>query len=270
MTVRSRNILAVLLILGALCAVLICTGVTEDGYATPTDLKPAEENTGTAEPTEQQPEQPEQPQAEPGTETGEDPENGATGEGELPDGEMPSGGFPGGGMPSGGFPGGGGRGGRGGRGGSSGITPGTALTTAHAAGTGSMLRYGAVLPSAGTDSMQTLVLGGEELALSCGGYSFTASVEEDVLILRSEEGDAWSLTMDVLRTLNISGIRQLVLIGPETETSLDTDLELTGTLYGLERARGFVSADYILLRQDNAWIVQVDGREYRLNGNELC
>ena len=133
-----------------------------------------------------------------------------------------------------------------------------------------MLRYGAVELKAEEDSMQTLVLGGEELPLSCGGYSFTASVEEDVLILCSEDGDAWSLTMDVLRTLKLSGIRQLRLAGPNGETELDTDMELAGALYGRERSRGFVSADFLLLRQGDEWMIQVDGREYRLAGNELC
>ena len=149
------------------------------------------------------------------------------------------------------------------------ITPGKALNSTHASGERSMVRHGAVVPEAGADSMRTLVLGGEELALTCGGSAFTASVEGDVLALRSEEGDAWSLTMDVLRTLNLSGIRELKLAGPETETVLDTALELTGALYGKERAQGFVSADFRLLRQDGEWLVRVDGREYRLSGNEL-
>ena len=126
------------------------------------------------------------------------------------------------------------------------------------------------LDKAGETRMTRLTLGGEELALSCGGAAFTAELEEDVLILRSEESGAWSLTMDVLQTLEISGISRLRLIGPDTEITLDTDLELTGTLYGLERAQGFVSADYLLQRQGDEWIVRVDGREYRLNGNELC
>ena len=54
------------------------------------------------------------------------------------------------------------------------------------------------------------------------------------------------------------------------ETVLDTSLELTGSLYGKERAQGFVSADFQLLRQGNEWMVRVDGREYRLAGSELC
>ena len=132
-----------------------------------------------------------------------------------------------------------------------------------------MIRHGAVVPEADADRMRTLTLGGEELALDCGGYAFTVSVEGDVLVLRSEEGDAWSLTMDVLRTLNLSGIRELKLAGPETETVLDTALELTGGLYGKERMQGFVSVDFRLLRRDGEWLVQVDGREYRLSGNEL-
>ena len=90
-----------------------------------------------------------------------------------------------------------------------------------------------------------------------------------MLILRSEESGAWSLTMDVLQTLEISGISRLRLIGPDTEVMLDTDLELTGPLYGRERSKGFVSADFLLLMRDGEWIIRVDGREYLLSGNEL-
>ena len=275
MRTRGRKLPAILLILCILCTAWIGAAAAEEEAAAP-DPAPAEETAGAGEgeaetdPVEPGEGEPVQP-GEPGEESGENPESGETPEnGEIPENGEWNGSFPGGGgRPSGGFGGfGGGGGGRGGS--SSGITPGKALLSSHAAGKGTMLRYGAVELKTEADSMQALILGGEELTLSCGGSAFTAELEEDVLILRSEEGNAWSLTMDVLQTLKISGVRQLRLIGPDTETTLDTDLELTGTLYGLERAQGFVSADYLLQRQGDEWIVLVDGREYRLNGNELC
>lgn len=252
MKTRSRKIAAILLILCLACLVWACTASAEE----PAAETPAAE---TADAGDAQPE---------GA-----AEEGQEGAQENPEG-APESGFPGGGsFPSGGFPSGGGRpsGGRGGRsGGSSGITPGKALLSSHASGSKTAVRYGTVALTAGEESMQTLILGGEELAVSCSGYAFTAAVEEDVLVLRSEEGNAWTLTMNALKTLNISGIRQLRLIGPDAETVLDTGLELTGSLYGRERSRGFVSADFQLLRQGNEWMVRVDGREYRLAGSELC
>ena len=182
---------------------------------------------------------------------------------EGPEGGMPSG-FPGGGRPAGG-----GRPGGGKDGSSSGITPGKALTSSHARGNSEMLRHGAVALTADTETMDTLTLGGKSLALSCGGHAFTVSLEEDVLILQTDDADDWSLTMDVLKTLNLSGIRQLHLIGPGGETVLDTSMELTGSAYARARASGFVSSDFLLLRRGENWIVQVNEKEYRLLGNEM-
>ena len=256
MTIRNRKLLTVLLILGILCVIRVCAAAAE-GWETPTDLAPAEETGGGTGET---------------GEPGENPEEGSPWDGLFPEGwsgGRPSGGFSGRGRGS--FGGGGFGGGGGGRNGSSsGITAGKALTSDHAKGNSDTLRYGAVALTAETDTMQILTLGGEELPLSCGGYLFTVSVEDDVLVLRSDEGDTWYLTMDLLETLNLSGIRQLRLIGPETETTLDTDLALTGALYGRERAMGFVTADFLLVRQEDEWLVYVDDREYRLSGSELC
>lgn len=253
---RSRKLHAVLLILCALCVFGICAAAAED-VATSTDLAPAEEPV-------------------PGGEilpdgTGENPEEGSIWD------ELFPGGWSGGGRPSGGWGGGGGRpsggfgGGGGGRSGeSSGVTPGKALTSDHAAGSRSILRYGAVALTPEEEGMQLLTLGGEEMTLWCGASSFTATVEDDVLVLRTEGGDEWSLTMDVLKTLSLSGIRQIRFISPEAETTLATDLELTGARYGRERTQGFVSADFLLFRRDGQWMIRVDGREYRLSGSELC
>lgn len=256
MTARSSKILSLLLVLCVVCLAAAGGARAEEPAA---EAAPAGD---TAQPAETQ-----EGQGEAGNGEAEGAREGMPeGAGEAPAGGMPSGGFPGGG--GGGMPSGGGRGG--GKGGeSSGITPGKALSSAHASGKKDMTRYGSVELTAEAEGMQALTLGGEELALTCGGSLFTVSVEEDVLVLCSEEGDAWSLTMDVLKTLKLSGIRQLRLAGPGTETVLDTDLELTGSLYGKERTKGFVSADFLLMLRDGKWMIRVDGREYRLSGNEL-
>ncbi|MCR5297025.1 MAG: hypothetical protein K6E17_06415 [Clostridiales bacterium] len=217
------------------------------------------------EPAQEPAEEPQQPE-EPGNEPTEPEEQaGEPGE-EGPEGR-PSGGFPsGGGKPSGGRPSGGSwKGGTGTNTQTARITAGKALTTTHAKGSGDTRAYGTVELTAAEGSMQVLVLGDEELALDCGGNEFTATLEEDALILRTDGEDAWNVGMDVLKTLNLSGVRQVELISPDAETMLETDMELSGSAYGRERARGYVSADFLLTRQEGEWRVRVEDREYRLS-----
>ena len=213
-----------------------------------------------AEKPETQPEEPETPAGEPETPL-EEPETPA----EEPETAQEEPGRPGGGkMPS--RPSGGarksGKGNTDGQGSGLRITPGQALSSTHASGTGFVRTYGAVDPEAGDGEMNVLSLGGEELALRCGENTFTAGVEEDELILVTDGGDDWSLTMDVLKTLNLSGIGRVRMISPDAEIVLDTDLELTGADYGRERSRGFVSADFTLFRCEGGWRLRVEDREY--------
>lgn len=286
MRTRIRNLAALLTALCILGCFLPCCAVE----VTDTETPPAE--VLSPDTTSSGPEG-DAPEELPGEgETAESPENGEEengeaenpagegeeefpegGEGEFPEGweGMPEGGFPGGGRrPSGGGRGGFSGGGRGGSQNSSSVTPGQALTEKHASGSGNMMRHGAVALTLQSEEMETLQIGGEELGISCSGLPFTASVEEDVLVLRASAGNGWSVAMDSLNTLRLSGIRQIRLIGPDTETTLDTDLELTGRLYGRERAQGFVSGNFTLLLRPEGWAVLVDGREYRLSGTELA
>lgn len=245
---RTRNLKIPALFL-ALALSVFCTAGAEEETA-PAEQQPAVQETVDAGEAS-------------GDETADEGEGAApeTGtEGETTEGQ-PSGG---------GFPGGGGRGGRGGGGRSSGTTPGKALTSAHAKGSGNMLPHGAVALAAGEESMTVLSLGGEELALTCGGYAFTVSIAGEELVLSTEGGDEWSLTMDVLKTLNISGIQTIRLNSQTAETVLYTNMELTGTLYGRERAQGYVSSDFLMIRRQGEWLVTVGGREYRLSGDELA
>ena len=253
---RNRNLPLILLLAFALC---LFHGIAsaEDADA------PAESTAKKSAPAEEASTEEESPGKDPDSEEGDAKDTGEKTE------EGNASGAPGGGKKPAGGRSGGGRGGKSSQN-SSGITPGKALTSSHAKGSRDMLRHGAVALTTGIGSMDTLVLGGKKLTLSCSGHTFLASLEDDVLILRSAEGDEWSLTMDVLKTLQISGIRQLRLIGPEEETVLNTDLELSGAAYGRERAQGFVSSDFLLLRRNGDWIIRVDGREYRLAGSELA
>lgn len=224
----------------------------EEPAEEPSEEKPSEE------PAEEPSEKPEEPAEEPPEEPGKDPsEEPGEEQGENPG--RPSGGR----KPSGSFPSGAGKKGGDDRN-TSRITAGKALTSTHARGTGKVLAYGAVELKAGNGAMPVLTLGGEELALSCGDSEFTAEVRDDVLVLRTDGADDWSLTLDTLETLNISGVRQVEMISPEAETALDTGLELSGAAYGLERSRGFVSTDFLLFRGDGEWHLQVEDREYPL------
>ena len=148
------------------------------------------------------------------------------------------------------------------------ITPGKALSSTHAKGSGSVQVYGAVTAVAGEGGMAVLTLGDDELTLRCGGNVFTAGMEEDELVLVTDGGDDWSLTMDVLKTLSLSGIRRVRMISPDAETVLDTDMELTGSAYGRERSQGFVSSDFVLFRSGGEWRVRVEDREYPMEAVE--
>ena len=230
--------------------------------------EPAQEEQEThAEEPETTSEEPETPAEEPETlsEEPEKPSEEPEKPSEEPENPQEEPGRPGGGkMPS--RPSGGGR--RSGKGNMDGqdsglrITPGKALSSTHASGTGFVRTYGAVDPEAEDGEMELLSLGGEELTLRCGENTFTAGVEEDELILVTDGGDDWSLTMDVLKTLNLSGICRVRMISPDAETVLDTDMELTGADYGRERSRGFVSADFTLFRSEGEWRLRVEDREY--------
>lgn len=152
------------------------------------------------------------------------------------------------------------------------VTPGKALTSAHAKGSGQVLPYGTVQLAIGTGTMEILQVGGEELALSCGGHAFRGKIQGDRLVLTREAGDeaeegpetGWTVTQKALKTLSASGIREIVLIDAEGETALETGIEFSGSSYAKERAEGFVSSDFVLCRRDGSWSVRVEDREYEL------
>ena len=148
------------------------------------------------------------------------------------------------------------------------FTPGKALTSTHASGTGDLTPYDGVKLTTSGAAAETLVIGGEQIGVDCGGASFTASLSRDVLQLRSG-ASGWHFTLAALNTLSVSGVRVLSLSTQDGEYRLDTALQLTGSAYAAERSEGFVSADFAFSLIDGSLTVTVEDRVYRLNGNEL-
>ncbi len=150
------------------------------------------------------------------------------------------------------------------------ITPGVALTTSHAKGSGDLTAHGTVPLTVTGEAEEILYLGGEELAVSAAGSLFTAEIRGDVLALTAETGNEWRFTGLALDTMARSGVRLLVLTGADgSEYRIGTDLALTGPAYGRERAKGLVSADFLFAVSEGEWTVTVEDRVYRLNGTEL-
>ena len=207
-----------------------------------------------------------------GTDDQETPEDAGDQEDENPDdsGQTDEDGPQGGGRrPSGG----GRRGGNaGGKANANTVTPGKALTSTHSKGSGYVLPYGTVKLAVGTEAMKVLEIGGEELNLSCGGQLFKGIINGETLVLTRienvEETNAeeagWTVTQKALKTLSDSGISEVRLIDSGEEVTLKTDLEFSGNAYTKERAQGFVSADFLICRNDGNWSVRVEDREYDL------
>ena len=190
-------------------------------------------------------------------------------------------GRPGGG--SGGFGGGGFGGSRGGSGGGSApegaaeqgfrVTPGQALTSSHASGTGDMRIYGTVSLETSDAEMTLLTLGESELRVTLdGGAAFTASLDESTLLLQPvAAGARWEINLSALQTLKRSGIETLTLAIEDAEIELPTALELGGSVYGMLRAQGLVAKDFTLEISVEARTVYVAGAQYLLtDGGELA
>ena len=190
-------------------------------------------------------------------------------------------GRPGGG--SGGFGGGGFGGSRGGSGGGSApegaaeqgfrVTPGQALTSSHASGTGDMRIYGTVALETSDAEMTLLTLGESELRVTLdGGAAFTASLDASTLLLQPvAAGARWEINLSALQTLKRSGIETLTLAIDGAEIELPTALELGGSVYGMLRAQGLVAKDFTLEISAEGQRVSVNGAQYLLtDGGELA
>ena len=164
------------------------------------------------------------------------------------------------------------------RGGSSGkgsqafvVTPGKALISTHASGTGDMSAYGTVTLTPDEDWMTILSLGGQALEVSRGGEeAFHAAVEEDLLVLTDADPDgSWYFTQYALQVLGRSGVSALSFSTADGEVLIPTDLELTGPAYGRERANGFVASDFVYSLTDEGLLVQVEDRLYAVHDGKL-
>ena len=151
------------------------------------------------------------------------------------------------------------------------ITPGEAITRQHATGSKDMTLYGTVSLTTDEGAMTKLRLGGETLEVTCAGEPITALISGDCLTLRASGGD-WRLTQKALHILRDSGISTLRFMMPDGSIrELHTNLQLTGRRYGLLRARGLVSKDFVLSPAPEAdrWFVEADGERYDLVEKEL-
>ena len=183
---------------------------------------------------------------------------------------------------SGGFGGGGFGGSRGGSSGGSApegaaeqgfrVTPGQALTSSHASGTGDMRIYGTVALETSDAEMTLLTLGETELNLTLdGGAAFTASLDASTLLLQPvAAGARWEINLSALQTLKRSGIETLTLAIDGAEIELPTALELGGSVYGMLRAQGLVAKDFVLEITDEGQTVCVNGARYLLHDGELA
>ena len=149
------------------------------------------------------------------------------------------------------------------------VTPGKALTSTHSAGTKDMQLYGTVELRVDRWQSDRLSMGGEELDVTCGGAYFGATLRQGVLTLKSES-DGWAITQAALKTLNRSGVTDIVVTDGGSSLTLPTGTEMTGTVYAGLRAQGCASSDFVFGVTDGAWTVQVDGRTYSLEDGVLA
>lgn len=148
------------------------------------------------------------------------------------------------------------------------VTPGKALTSTHSMGTKDMQLYGTVALKVDRWQSTQLSMGGEELDVTCGGAYFDATLRQGVLTLKSQS-DGWAITQAALKTLNRSGVSEVVVTDGEDSLTLPTDTDFTGTVYAGLRAQGCASSDFVFGVTDGGWTVQVDDITYDLNDGVL-
>ena len=146
------------------------------------------------------------------------------------------------------------------------ITPGTALTSAHASGTKDMRLYGTVELAASEEPMTTLTLGGEALDIALeDGAPFKAALDGNALTLTAEGGEAWLLNGLSLKRLSDSGIGAITLKTGEWQGELSTDPDLQGEIYARLRTEGVPSSDYRYTVSAAGVLVTVNGETYALD-----
>ena len=151
------------------------------------------------------------------------------------------------------------------------ITPGKALISTHASGTGDMTVYGTVPLTLDGDTMQVLSMGGLALEVSRGGETdFQAALADDRLGLSSNEEGCWYFTQYALQTLAKSGVSALSFSTDTGSVEIPTDLTLSGMAYGRERAGGFVASDFLfMLTDDEGLFLNVEDRYYAVRDSVM-
>ena len=176
------------------------------------------------------------------------------------------GGFSGGGLPSGG----GGMGDMAEQEQGFHVTPGTALTDTHAGGNKTLTAFAAadIADTGEAVSAITQYDSGETLTLD-DGATFTVQTEGTTLTLQPEaEGEGWRMSLLMLEGLERSGIDTLCLnFADGSSTTIDTALELSGTIWGQLRSAGYVGKDCVLTVCADGITAEIDGTAYLLNAD---
>ena len=140
------------------------------------------------------------------------------------------------------------------------ITAGKALIETHSSGQKDMTLYDTVDPETETNTLQIFLDGGE------GTYS--TELSETVLTLTPEgNGSQWTVGQDALGILSRSGVETLRLVLGEKVIELDTEMSFSGYLYGMLRAQGYVSSDFLIETDGNEIWIQVDQSAYGLKAD---
>ncbi len=151
------------------------------------------------------------------------------------------------------------------------VTPGKALLSSHASGSGVLAGMSSgQLRLSRIDGQITLMLGGEPLELTCGETAFRMKRTDEILELTAEtDSPDWRLTLQTLETLADNGVRVLALVSSDGQRRLNTRQLLTGAAYIRERTGGFVPRDFIYRWTGEGWRVEVEDRLYALLRGKL-
>ena len=109
-------------------------------------------------------------------------------------------------------------------------------------------------------------MGGYALEVSRGGETdFHAELNGKTLTLTpADEEGAWYFTQYALQTLAKSGVIALTFNTAVGDVVIPTDMALTGTAYGRERANGFVASDFLFELSEYGLYLNVEDRFYEV------
>ena len=147
------------------------------------------------------------------------------------------------------------------------ITPGKALTTAHAEGDGDDSLYGAILLPQSSETTGVFSLGdsGLDIVLDQGENPFEVSFVQNTLTLTPVDGgNCFQLSAAALRLLKRSGANRVTVILDGQAHALSTDWEPEGRVYAQLRAQGLTAKDFLLVITGNGLQISVQGKSYRL------